>query len=78
MDWHTALNIALWADRVDPRISLGISPYILIYGNKAILPPNIYLPPLHLAQSSRGRSSNFLQTQIDILLKLKEERNKEK
>ena len=25
-DWHTALDIALWADRVTPRISLGTSP----------------------------------------------------
>ena len=25
-DWHTALDTALWADRVTPRISLGTSP----------------------------------------------------
>jgi hypothetical protein len=40
--------------------------------------PNIYLSSLQLAQSSRGRSSNFLQTQIHTLLKLKEDRNKAK
>ena len=26
-DWHNALDTALWADRVTPRISLGTSPY---------------------------------------------------
>ena len=61
-----------------PRISLGTSPYFLLYGKEAILPPNIYLPSLQLAQSSHGQSSNSLQTQIDTLLKLKEERNKVK
>ena len=61
-----------------PRISLGTSPYFLVYGKEAILPLNIYLPSLQVAQSSRGRSSNFLQTQIDTLLKLKEERNRAK
>ena len=61
-----------------PRISLGTSPYFLVYGKEAILPPNIYLPSLQLVQSSRGRSSNFLQTRIDTLVKLKEERIKEK
>ena len=61
-----------------PRISLGTYPYFLVYGKEAILPPNIYLPSLQLAQSSRGRSSNFLQTRIDTLLKLKEEINKAK
>ena len=45
-DWHTALDTALWADRVTPRNSLGTTPYFLIYGNEAILPPNIYLPSL--------------------------------
>ena len=33
---------------------------------------------LHLAQSSHGRSSIFLQKCINTLLKLKDERNKEK
>jgi flagellar biosynthesis protein FliP len=57
---------------------LGTSPYFLVYGKEAILPPNTYLLSLQLAQSSYGRSSNFLQTRIDTLLKLKEERNKAK
>lgn len=61
-----------------PRISLGTSPYFLVYGKEAILPPNIYLPSLQLTQSSRGRSSNVLQTRIDTLIKLKEERIKAK
>ena len=77
-DWHNALDTALWDDIVTLRNSLGTSPYFLVYGKKTILPPNIYFPSLHLAQSSHGKSSNFLQTQIDTLLKLKEERNKSK
>ena len=61
-----------------PRISLGTSPYFLFYGKEAILPLKIYLSSLQLTQSSCGRSSNFLQTWIDTLLKLKEEWNKAK
>ena len=62
-----------------PRTSLETSPYFLVYGKEAILPPpNIYLPSLQLAQSSHGRSSNVLQTRIDTLVKLKEEIIKEK
>ena len=66
-DWDNALDTAPWDDRVTPRISLGTSQYFLVYGKEVILPPNIYLPSLQLTQSSRGRSSNFLQTRIDIL-----------
>lgn len=77
-DWHNALDTALWADRVNPINSLGTYPYFLVYGKEAILHPNIYFPSLQLTQSSHGRSSNFLENRIDTLLKLKEERNKEK
>ena len=38
-DWHTALDTALWADRVTPRISLGTSPYFLVYGKESIFTP---------------------------------------
>ena len=61
-----------------PRISLGTSPYFVFYFKESILPPNTYLPSLQLAQSSHGRSSNVLQTRIDTLVKLKEERIKVK
>ena len=37
--WHIALLNALWAERVTPRNSLGVSPYTLFYGTEAILPP---------------------------------------
>jgi hypothetical protein len=73
-DWHTELDTTLWANTVTPGISLGTSPYFIVYGKEAILPQNIYLPSLHLAQYSRGQSFNF-QTRINTLFKLKEERN---
>ena len=47
--WHIALPNALWADRVTPKNSLGMSPYTLVYGKEAILPPNILLPSSQLA-----------------------------
>ena len=42
--WNLALPNSLWVDRVTPKNSLGVSPYTLIYGKEAILPPNIMLP----------------------------------
>ena len=77
-NWHSALPNALWADRVTPKISLGVYPYTLIYGREALLPPNIFLLSSQLAQASRGSSSEVLQTRIDTLLKLEEQRQKAK
>ena len=42
--WHSALPNALWADRVTPKTSLGVSPYTIFYGKETIIPPNIMLP----------------------------------
>ena len=45
-DWHTELFNALWADRVTPKAAIGNSPFFLVYGTEAILPPNLFLPSL--------------------------------
>ena len=48
-NWHTALHNALWEDRVTLKSSIGNSPFFLVYGIEAIMPPNIFLPSLELA-----------------------------
>ena len=55
-----------------------MSPYILVYGKEAILPPNILFPSYQLAQAFRGSSSEVLQARINTLLKLEESRSKSK
>ena len=57
---YIALPNALWADRVTPKNSLGVSPYTLVYGKEAILHPNILFPSSQLAQASRGSNSEVL------------------
>ena len=67
--WHLALPNALWADRVTPKNSLGVSPYTLVYGKEAVLPPNILFPSSIIAQESRGTDNEILQIRIYNLLK---------
>eukprot|EP00253_Pinus_taeda_P022887 PITA_22887 len=75
-NWRNALTNSLWADRVTPKVALGNSPYFLIYGQEAILPPNITLPSLQLSQASRGTPSALLQERINQLMRLEELRDK--
>eukprot|EP00253_Pinus_taeda_P031038 PITA_31038 len=77
-NWHNALTNALWADRVTPKVALGNSPYFLVYGQEAILPPNVTLPSLQLSQASRGTPSALLQKRINQLVRLEELREKAK
>ena len=76
--WHLVLPNALWADRVTPKNSLGVSPYTLVYGKEVVLPPNILLPYSIRAQESRGTDNEILQIRIYNLFKLEESRSKSK
>eukprot|EP00253_Pinus_taeda_P015359 PITA_15359 len=49
-NWHNTLTNSLWVDRVTPKVALGNSPYFLVYGQEAILPPNVTLPSLQLSK----------------------------
>ena len=49
-NWHNTLLNALWTDRVTPKDAIGNSPFFLVYGREAILPPHILLPSLQLSQ----------------------------
>ena len=73
INWHNALSDALWEDRVTPKDAIGNSPFLLVCGKEDILPPNIFLPYLQLAQSEQETPSTSMQHQIDTLLKLEEE-----
>lgn len=75
---HTKLSNALWADRVTPKASIGNSPFFLVYGKEAILPPNLFLPSLLLSQSVQREYIPAMTQRINVLLKLEEECNKTK
>jgi hypothetical protein len=77
-NWHSSLHNDLWADRVTSKESIGNSPYFLVYGQESILPNELYLPSIQLAQDSIEDPSSFIQQRIDTLLMLEEEREKEK
>jgi len=64
-NWHSALVNALWVDRVTPKPSVNTSPYFLVYGKEAILPPNIYLPYLQLSQESQAKPCLLVQCRMD-------------
>jgi hypothetical protein len=42
--WDSKLKFSLWVDIVTTKISLGVSPFQLVYGFEAIFPTQISLP----------------------------------
>jgi transposase InsO family protein len=77
-NWHNALLNAIWADRVTPKTVVGNSPFFLVYGREAILPPHVLLPSLQLLQKVQEEDCPPLESRINALLKLEEVRAQEK
>jgi hypothetical protein len=73
-NWHNTLLNALWDDRVMPKAAIGNSPFFLIYGKEAILPPHILLPSLQLSQQVQEEDCPPLENRINALMKLEEVR----
>jgi hypothetical protein len=72
INWHNQLHNALWVDRVMHKEAFGNSPYFLVYEQEAILPNELYLPSLQLAQDSNEEPSSAMQQRNDTLLMLEE------
>jgi hypothetical protein len=49
-NFHISLYNALWADRVTLKALIRNSPFFLVYGQEAIIPPNVLLPSFQLSQ----------------------------
>jgi hypothetical protein len=73
-NWHNTLFNALWVDRMTPKTSVGNSPFFLVYGREAILPPHVMFPSLKLSQKVQEEDCPPLESRINALLKLEEVR----
>jgi hypothetical protein len=55
------LKFALWADIVTTKISLGISPFQLLYGVEAIFPTKIDFPMEKFLQDYQGEPDDMVK-----------------
>ncbi|XP_057853707.2 uncharacterized protein LOC131063789 [Cryptomeria japonica] len=73
--WHTKLKLALSADRITPKRSTGMSPYMLVYGKEARLPISLELPTLDLVNQLDMIEEEPMTTRLAQLIELEEVRN---
>jgi hypothetical protein len=59
---------------VTPKAIVGNSPFFLVYGREAILPPHVLRPSLQLSQKIQEEDCPPLESRINALLKLEEVR----
>jgi len=49
LDWDDKLGENLWAYRITVRTLIKATPFSLVYGYEAVLPPEIQIPSLRVA-----------------------------
>ena len=59
--WHTNLVHALWADRLNLKKSIGMSPYQLVYGTNAIFPTSLGVPVMKLIQEVQSEDNDMIR-----------------
>jgi len=58
--WDSKLKFSLWGDRVTTKRSLGVSPFQLVYGTKAIFPSQLALPVAKFFQDYQGEFDDII------------------
>jgi hypothetical protein len=75
-NWHTKLIDALWASRLTPKDSTGLSPYTLVYGKEAKMPIHLELNALsYVVNSEDTKEISPLQRRYNQLMHMEEQRN---
>jgi transposase InsO family protein len=73
--WDSKLKFSLWVDRVTTKRSLGLSPFQIIYGTKAVFPPQLSLPMEKLFQDYQGEPDDMIK-RIHQLVEVQQTREK--
>ena len=72
--WDSKLKFVLWADRVTDKISIGTSPFKLVYGTEAIFPIQLILPVAKFFQEEHDEPNDMVRRMLD-LVELQQVRN---
>jgi hypothetical protein len=72
--WHTLLTYALWLDRTTAKVSIGCTPFQLVYGQEALLPIELELSSLRLMLQTEELNSSDVSQRVNALLALEEQR----
>ncbi|XP_049374095.1 uncharacterized protein LOC125839167 [Solanum verrucosum] len=73
-DLHEMLSYALLGYRTTVRTSVGATPYLLLYGTEAVIPPEVEIPSLRIIQEAELNDAEWVHKRIDQLTLIDEKR----
>lgn len=65
--WVNKLLNILWASQITPKTTMGESPFSLVFGTKAMLPPEVVFPTPQIKNFKEGASKNGLCANLNLI-----------
>ena len=63
-DWDLRVNVVLWAYRTTCKKLTGHTPFILVYGQEAVMPMEYIIPSLRVAQITRMADTDMMNERL--------------
>ncbi|XP_070039640.1 uncharacterized protein [Nicotiana tomentosiformis] len=67
MQWHEKLPFALLGYRTTVRTSTEATPYLLVYGSKAVIPAEVEIPSLRIIQEAELSDTEWIRSRYEQL-----------
>ncbi|XP_070009863.1 uncharacterized protein [Nicotiana sylvestris] len=72
--WNEQLPFALLGYRTTMRTSVGVTPYLLVYGTEAVIPAEVEIPLLRTIVEGEIEDSEWVKTRLEQLTLIDEKR----
>ncbi|XP_047268875.1 uncharacterized protein LOC124898858 [Capsicum annuum] len=72
--WHEMLPYAFLGYRTTVRTSTGATPYLLVYGNEAVIPAEVEIPSLRIIQEAELSNDEWVRACYEQLMLIDEKR----
>ncbi|XP_070002416.1 uncharacterized protein [Nicotiana sylvestris] len=72
--WHEKLPFALLGYRTTMRTSVGVTPYLLVYGTEAVIPAEVEIPSLRIIVEAEIEDSEWIKARLEQLTLIDEKR----
>ncbi|XP_070015192.1 uncharacterized protein [Nicotiana sylvestris] len=72
--WNEKLSFALLGYRTTVRMSIGATPYLLVYGTEAVIPAEVEISSLRIIVEDEIEESEWVKTRLSQLTLIDEKR----
>ncbi|XP_074305106.1 uncharacterized protein LOC141640044 [Silene latifolia] len=66
-NWADEIPFVLWSDRTTPKVATGQTPFSLVYGAEAVIPPEVKIPTHRYVNATEERNQVQMASSMDTI-----------